>query len=136
MINRRGILRKERSRLMPAFFFGGWRNHSSLDGEQLKKGARHGSMVVDGWLHSCICMRDRYSVLTVGYGHLACCCHHCLRMLVVSPGSFPAFLFLIISSLTSSILDLKPCKIYIYYDDLYSDGRRRGCNQQRIEGAW
>jgi hypothetical protein len=99
---------------MPAFFFGGWRNHSSLDGEQLKKGARHGSMVVDGWLHSCICMRDRYSVLTVGYGHLACCCHHCLRMLVVSPGSFPAFLFLIISSLTSSILDLKPCKIYIY----------------------
>nr|ACN36233.1 unknown [Zea mays] len=46
---------------------------------------------------------------SVGYGHLECSCHHCLRMLVVSPGSFPALLFLRISSRTSSILDLKPC---------------------------
>nr|GMD98774.1 hypothetical protein Iba_chr15dCG5990 [Ipomoea batatas] len=44
-----------------------------------------------------------------GYGHLECCCHQFLRTVVVSPGNFPALLFLNISSLTSSILDLNPC---------------------------
>lgn len=49
-------------------------------------------------------------LLTVGYGHFECCCHQFFSTVVVSPGNFPALLFLKISSLTSSILDLKPCK--------------------------
>lgn len=50
-----------------------------------------------------------YPILTVGYGHFECCCHQFFSTVVVSPGNFPALLFLSISSLTSSILDLKPC---------------------------
>lgn len=82
--------------------------------------------------------------LTVGYGHFECCCHQFFNTEVVSPGSFPALLFLRISSLTSSILDLNPCRTFeelLYYDLSYPVTRRRArwgkMNiEERTSPAW